>query len=185
MKLKSNIFFCFIVSIAFAQSPGDLPPNAQAGKCYAKCLIVETELNEYTEELPVYIGDKYDETVEREWKELIVDNDERDTIMVEIVVDESSTIDFEYRSFVLIEYIEIGTRYTEWKEVLCENKVTDNTISDIQNALIDRGYLLPKFRVDSQFGYETKNALKKYQRENQLPIGNLDLVTLDALGIYY
>ena len=75
--------------------------------------------------------------------------------------------------------------FTEWREVLCENQVTNYTISQIQNALISRGYSLPKYGADNDFGTETKEALKKFQRDNGLPIGNLDFETLKALGVQY
>ena len=37
----------------------------------------------------------------------------------------------------------------------------------------------------SKVSSDLKKALVKYQRENTLPIGQLDIQTLDALGVEY
>ena len=38
MKTFLTLFFCLTNLLSFSQAPGDLPPNAEAGKCYAKCI---------------------------------------------------------------------------------------------------------------------------------------------------
>ena len=50
---------------------------------------------------------------------------------------------------------------------------------------MSRGYALPKFGADNDFGSETKAALQQFQRDNGLPVGNLDFETLKALGVQY
>lgn len=71
--------------------------------------------------------------------------------------------------------------YQEWKEVLCEPLVTDNKISEIQNALKREGY--DPGVIDNQMGGKTKQALIKFQQDKGLPVGNLNLETLKALGV--
>lgn len=71
--------------------------------------------------------------------------------------------------------------YQEWKEVLCEPMVTDNKISEIQNALKREGY--DPGIIDNQMGGKTKQALIKFQQDKGLPVGNLNLETLKALGV--
>lgn len=71
--------------------------------------------------------------------------------------------------------------YQEWKEVLCEPLVTDNKISEIQNALKREGY--DPGAIDNQMGGKTKQALIKFQQDKGLPVGNLNLETLEALGV--
>jgi len=72
---------------------------------------------------------------------------------------------------------------TEWREVICNNQVTDYTYRQIQDALRSRGY--NPGPSDNVFGAQTKAALTKFQKENGLPVGQLDFGTLKALGIKY
>ena len=71
--------------------------------------------------------------------------------------------------------------YQEWKEVLCEPLVTDNKVSEIQTALKREGY--DPGVIDNQMGGKTKEALIKFQQDKGLPVGNLNLETLKALGV--
>lgn len=73
--------------------------------------------------------------------------------------------------------------FTEWREVLCSDKVTSYTIRSIQQALKDRGY--EPGPLDNVLGVRTKAALTKFQKDNGLPVGQLDLETLRALGVQY
>jgi peptidoglycan hydrolase-like protein with peptidoglycan-binding domain len=66
---------------------------------------------------------------------------------------------------------------------LCGDKVTGYTIRQIQQALKDKGY--DPGPVDNILGSRTKAALTKFQKEKNLPVGNLDLDTLKALGVKY
>jgi peptidoglycan hydrolase-like protein with peptidoglycan-binding domain len=72
---------------------------------------------------------------------------------------------------------------TEWREVLCGNKVDGYTIRQIQSALRNAGY--DPGPIDNVLGARTRAALTKYQKDNSLPIGSLDLKTLQALGVQY
>ena len=73
--------------------------------------------------------------------------------------------------------------FTEWREVLCNSDVTSATIQRIQLALRQRGY--DPGPADNVMGARTKAALTKYQRDNNLPVGNLDFETLKSLGVDY
>jgi len=56
----------------------------------------------------------------------------------------------------------------------------------VQQALIDLGYLLPKFGVDGKFGDETRAALLKFQADHTVPpSGEVDKATLLALHKIY
>ena len=73
--------------------------------------------------------------------------------------------------------------WSEWVEVLCEQKATKATISEIQQALRNRGYSVT---VDGILGPETRQALDKFQKDNNLPRGHAtNLATLKALGLSY
>ncbi len=73
--------------------------------------------------------------------------------------------------------------FTEWREVLCGDKLDSYTIRQIQNALKERGY--SPGPIDNILGRQTKSALTKYQKDNGLPIGQLDKETLRSLGVSY
>ena len=73
--------------------------------------------------------------------------------------------------------------YTVWKEVLCQNQINSNIILAIQRALKNRNYEVGN--VDHILGAKTKAALTQFQRDNGLPIGQLDIETLNLLGVNY
>ena len=70
---------------------------------------------------------------------------------------------------------------TEWREVLCSADITVERTRAIQRALKERGY--EPGPVDNRFGSLTRAALLKFQKDNSLPQGSLDLETLRALGV--
>ena len=74
-------------------------------------------------------------------------------------------------------------KWTEWREVVCGNNITKGLIKNIQNALREKGY--DPGEENKSFNAETKAALKIFQEDNRLPVGQLDFETLDSLGIRY
>ena len=70
---------------------------------------------------------------------------------------------------------------SEWHRVVCERDLTSGKIRDIQLALKDKGY--DPGPIDNVFGTQTKDALKRFQADKNLPQDNLDYETLKALGI--
>lgn len=72
---------------------------------------------------------------------------------------------------------------TEWREVLCGEKISSETVRKIQESLFAFGY--GSGVPDKIMNANTKAALTKFQQDKGLPIGNLDLETLSALGIHY
>ncbi|NNE29951.1 MAG: peptidoglycan-binding protein [Saprospiraceae bacterium] len=73
--------------------------------------------------------------------------------------------------------------FTEWREVVCPENVTGYTTRQIQQALKDRGY--DPGPIDNVIGSRTKAALAAFQKDNGLPVGNLDFETMKALGVRY
>ncbi len=71
--------------------------------------------------------------------------------------------------------------YSEWKEILCADKLTASKIIAIQKALKANGY--DPGALDDVFGAQTKAALIKYQQDKNLPVGNLNMETLKSLGV--
>ena len=83
------------------------------------------------------------------------------------------------RDYVLVT----NTRPGDWVEVLCPADVTSYTIREIQRALSAKGY--DPGPIDNVLGAQTKSALQQFQRDYGLPVGQLDLQTLAALGISF
>lgn len=67
-----------------------------------------------------------------------------------------------------------------WQEVLCGDKVTASVIRQVQTNLTAAGYNVP---VSEVMNKDAKEALMRYQKDHNLPVGNLDIRTLDALGV--
>lgn len=85
-----------------------------------------------------------------------------------------------YKKVVHKELVKKGG-YSDWREILCSQNLTTARIVAIQKALKAAGYDAGPF--DNVFGAQTKAALVKYQQDKGLPVGNLNMETLKALGV--
>jgi Putative peptidoglycan binding domain len=69
-----------------------------------------------------------------------------------------------------------------WKKILCADcNLISSRLPKIQLVLQKKGYY--KGKIDGIIGDKMKKALIQFQKDNQLPIGALDVQTLKALGI--
>ena len=73
--------------------------------------------------------------------------------------------------------------YSVWTEILCAAKTSSSTVRGVQSALEAKGYTVGP--IDGIMGLQTQTALKQFQTDNGLPIGNLNLETLKALGVNF
>ena len=73
--------------------------------------------------------------------------------------------------------------FTVWTEILCANQTSTSTVRSIQKALNEMGYNAGP--VDGVLGLRTQTALTQFQTDKGLPLGNLNLETLQALGVNY
>lgn len=73
--------------------------------------------------------------------------------------------------------------YTRWVEILCQQDTTPGRVRAVQQALNNLGYSAGP--VDGIMGSQTRSALTKYQGDKGLPVGNLNLETLQSLGVNY
>lgn len=71
--------------------------------------------------------------------------------------------------------------YTEWTEVLCAAKTSDSIVKQVQRELKRKGY--DPGPIDGVLGIKTQTALKQFQVDNNLPVGNLNIPTLNKMGI--
>ena len=76
--------------------------------------------------------------------------------------------------------IEAG-QWSPWEEVVCTYGVFNQpSILEIQEALIKQGYSL---ELSNQYDQATKNALHRFQKDQQIPIGDLDELSIERLKI--
>jgi len=98
------------------------------------------------------------------------------------VIDTNFVRDFLYEKIkVAILY---KGKHKEWVEVLCKEEMTKELIVKLKEALIEKGYG-QKLNVNGKITRETYRALGYCQFNNDLPIGNLDLISFKFLGIEY
>ncbi|WP_415407133.1 peptidoglycan-binding domain-containing protein [Sulfurovum sp. CS9] len=75
----------------------------------------------------------------------------------------------------------ISATHVGWKRILCQTNMNKDVISKIQSALNEKGYNAGE--ADGLLGRGTKNALDKFQRDNNLATGGITYETLGALNI--
>ena len=84
-----------------------------------------------------------------------------------------------YQTITRTEKISDG--HLEWRRILCETNVTTSIIKRVQMNLRSMGH--DPGRIDGVVGWQTKSALKSYQRANNLGVGGLTYETLNHMGI--
>lgn len=72
--------------------------------------------------------------------------------------------------------------FWEWREAICGPSCGSSRIRQIQEALVKKGY---QVTIDNIFDKETKAALLQFQKDNNLPQGQLDTETLKSLGVEF
>lgn len=71
--------------------------------------------------------------------------------------------------------------YTNWVEVVCDTDIDASLIRRVQTKLNELGYKAGA--ADGIMGAGTKAALERYQQDNNLPVGNLNIATMQKLGV--
>lgn len=72
--------------------------------------------------------------------------------------------------------------FMEWRSILCETNMDVATITDIQQALLNRGY--NPGEIDGVIGVDTMGAVNRFQVDNDLPVDEyLNIETIEALGV--
>jgi len=183
----------------------------EPGKCYAKCLILDKLENEL-ELIPLYIGGDYnDDYVEfqevtikpptTKWVKRKADRnclsaDPNDcmvwclvevpgeSIELYVVTDTSLTKDYELKSLNTEVLIKNGAG-NEWREILCQNQITVELYEDLIQQLSERNYEFNLNENELIGPEEIMETLEKFQRDTNLPVGNLNIETMDALEIIY
>lgn len=187
----------------------DQPPNAEPGKCYAKCLVSDSYSYDSTQ-YQVFTGDEKTENVDLETIEIVtkpggskwvkkpspncrskdpkdclvwcLEENPAETKTLKVVKDINQTSNYKTET-VVIKTLQQKGGFTEWKEVVCSNNITLRLIQQVQQALITEGYYRGELAISAYLDNPTKAALTSYQKEMELPVGNLDFETLNLLNI--
>lgn len=107
-----------------------------------------------------------------------------ETIMVKKIDQDAQVsrklIPAEYKTVQRNEMISDGQM--EWRSILCETNMTTARISDIQRALLDKGY--NPGNIDGIVGPNTMSAVNQFQTDHNLPVDKyLNISTVNALNI--
>ena len=189
-------------------SPSGLPTGSG---CYAKCVVahenqlIKTPLLQYT-------GDDFEDP-SVEVKSILVTKSSASWVkkkanknclspnpedcMVWCLIENSAQY-FDYytvidtnanKQFVIQKIDEVILKETglrEWRKVICEKDITPLFYYDLQKELYDREYISEdEYVADPDFTPAIKTALVQFQKDNDMAQGQLDLDTLDALGVDY
>lgn len=183
-------------------------PDFNDGNCYAKCMMPDLYKTNY-EAYPVYTGNINSEDVETKTIDLelqpastkwvkkkadknCVSPDPNDCLVwclvqvpavtesVTILADTTQSENYQMTSFPTKELSQEGG-FTEWRQVVCVKDITPQLVNQIQSYLKEEEYY--SGTSTSKLDRDTKTALSNFQKENNLPLGNLDFETLDFMGI--
>lgn len=77
--------------------------------------------------------------------------------------------------------IPVGGGTLEWRSILCETNATPDVIKNVQKALQAAGFF--KGSVSGSLDADTMAAVEAYQKQNNLPSGQLTIRTLKHLGV--
>ncbi len=197
--MQKIILFLFLTCVStFSRAQ---PPDAQPGKCYAKCLVGDQYSYSITDQFPVFIG--WDtagvsldtiyfskgngsrwikKTNASDPKSPIwcVENDAQLVDTLVVVVDTTQTDDFFWKTYWKRE-VSVRGGFTEWNEVMCQDKISPIFIRRLTARLNEIGY--PVNTNITTMTNELKNKLGQYQIAHGLPVGSLDFKTLKQLGL--
>ncbi len=184
-------------------------PN-KPGACYAKSQMPGLTTKEFVAVLPLYTEDNVIDDVEldtidlqlqeggSEWVKKKSNQNcyssnpedclvwclvEKETIVKQFVVVKDTSQTKHFKMTEIFNEVQNYEGDLAWVEVLCESKITASLINEVQGFLSQKNYL--SGTSNGKLNNKTKEALKKYQKENNLPIGQLDLRTLESMGIVY
>ena len=94
----------------------------------------------------------------------------------------------EERTVIPATYKEVETQelvsdgYMQWRSILCDTNTTPHRITQIQQALVTKGY--NPGPIDGVIGWQTMQAINEFQAQEGLPVDKyLNVETIRALGV--
>ena len=83
------------------------------------------------------------------------------------------------------QVVETAGTFSLWEEILCPNAVSLDILHQVESKLIAQRYLIGSLSITPELKPITQAALEQFQRDNALPVGNLNIKTLNFLNITY
>lgn len=157
---------------------GKADPNclsADPRDCRVLCLV-EVPAQYRTVTKRVVVEDAKTEVVDIPGKYNIV----RRKVLAKPARTEEIEIPAEYKEISTRKLVKVGG-LTKWVEVVCDKDIDRNLILEVQQALKAKGF--DPGPLDGVMGPQTREALQRFQEENNLPVGNMNKETMRALGI--
>lgn len=99
--------------------------------------------------------------------------------MVEAPKEIAETIPAVYEE--IPQTVKVKDAQLEWREILCETNTTEDVVAELQRALEEKDY--NPGPIDGVYGWQTMNAVTRFQKDNDLPSGQLTIQTLRLLGV--
>lgn len=183
------------------------------GACYARSILVDCEVRQKQISYFKFTGNPDEEDVDLEEREFLIkkgegtswvkkkavqnclSNDPEDCMVwclvqdpdvVEtqmVLTDTTQTKNFE-EVFIQIPKSEINESEIIWTEVICDTDVKPYLYEDLSNRLYELGYLDAN-EIDDRFTTSIQAALKAFQQDECLPMGQLSLDTFERLDLEY
>lgn len=173
-------------------------------KCYAKSLVKKPAWA-YEDTYPVYQGEEVVSGIDVVIKEIVINpgkstwrkqkNDNCDApdpedCMVWCLVPEGREVEryqilldtSQSDNFKMLDIKESGVysvNYLAWTEVICPERLSPRLIGQLQEKLKEKDYY--KGKLNNTLDVDTKSALVRYQMDNGLPIGNVNIETLKSM----
>ena len=176
--MKLYVLLCVLLTTSVLSAQPETGMPSEPGKCYAKCLI----------------NSKYETITDMEWvytgTDFSIDGIEeyvyKTGVEVEVyfVVKDTSIVKY-FEEFSFDYKVQIEEGFREWREILCYKNITVHLYRNIQKALISNGYYVGPNGADGQLDATSRAALVHYQKDFNLPIGSLDIETLEHMGVDY
>ena len=79
--------------------------------------------------------------------------------------------------------VKVSDSFLEWRSILCETNTTGNVVRNLQRALLAAGH--NPGAIDGVIGRDTMQAVKSYQQEKGMSVGQLTIETIKSLGVSY
>lgn len=212
LLLLCSVIACTPLNYPNRNSISDMP--TKPGACFAKCQMPEEKviridsILHYTGDDPKQKGVDIEKIKVKEseskWVKRKADRNctssNPDDCLVWCLVEDPESIEMYYvvTDTILVreyekKYIEIevkskknrNRKETEWQEVVCNSDITKELIRNIEVVLIQENYLINYIEGQhDKITPEVKEAYVNYQEHHNLPIGQLNLTTLEHMGIY-
>ena len=183
--MRNKTIYLFTLCILFFGNSFQIFSQDQTARCYAKALMPD-EYETVTEQIlikaPICRIEKIPYNKEERIIKVPIPNTDpveytyqKDSIVPAPVNTRTIEIPAEYKT-VTKKRIKKKCGYYAKVEVICEKDLTKEKFDLIKNTLTKSGYPIGR---SSSF----RKALEDYQKNNDLPIGQIDLKTLEHMGI--